>query len=149
MNYIKAKSSTRVLAIDYGDSRIGLALSDIMHVIAKPYKTINNSSYDSVISNLQEIIINNLVGEILIGLPVTLKNNNSEQTNKVKAFIEKLSEKVSIPIISYDERLTSVSATRSLVQQGIKTGKNKGAIDMTAAAIFLQNYLDEKTIIQK
>ena len=149
MNYIKAKSSTRVLAIDYGDSRIGLALSDIMHVIAKPYKTINNSSYDSVISNLQEIIINNSVGEILIGLPVTLKNNNSEQTNKVKAFIEKLSEKVSIPIISYDERLTSVSATRSLVQQGIKTGKNKGAIDMTAAAIFLQNYLDEKTIIQK
>ena len=149
MNYIKAKSSTRVLAIDYGDSRIGLALSDIMHVIAKPYKTINNSSYDSVISNLQEIIINNLVGEILIGLPVTLKNNNSEQTNKVKAFIEKLSEKISIPIISYDERLTSVSATRSLVQQGIKTGKNKGAIDMTAAAIFLQNYLDEKTIIQK
>ena len=149
MNYIKAKSSTRVLAIDYGDSRIGLALSDIMHVIAKPYKTIKNSSDDSVISNLQEIIINNLVGEILIGLPVTLKNNNSEQTNKVKAFIEKLSEKVSIPIISYDERLTSVSATRSLVQQGIKTGKNKGAIDMTAAAIFLQNYLDKKTIIQK
>jgi len=149
MNYIKAKSSTRVLAIDYGDSRIGLALSDIMHIIAKPYKTINNISDDSVISNLQEIIISNSVGEILIGLPVTLKNNNSEQTNKVNAFIEKLSENVSIPITSYDERLTSVSATRSLVQQGIKTGKNKGAIDMTAAAIFLQNYLDEKSIIQK
>ncbi len=149
MNYIKAKSSTRVLAIDYGDSRIGLALSDIMHIIAKPYKTINNISDDSVISNLQEIIISNSVGEILIGLPVTLKNNNSEQTNKVNAFIEKLSEKVSIPITSYDERLTSISATRSLVQQGIKTGKNKGAIDMTAAAIFLQNYLDEKSIIQK
>ena len=149
MNYIKAKSSTRVLAIDYGDSRIGLALSDIMHIIAKPFKTIINSSDESVISNLQEIIINNSVGEILVGLPVTLKNNNSEQTNKVNAFIEKLSENVSIPITSYDERLTSISATRSLVQQGIKTGKNKGAIDMTAAAIFLQNYLDEKSIIQK
>ena len=149
MNYIKAKSSTRVLAIDYGDSRIGLALSDIMHVIAKPYKTINNSSDDSVISNLQEIIISNSVGEILIGLPVTLKNNNSEQTNKVNAFIEKLSENISIPITSYDERLTSISAIRSLVQQGVKTGKNKGAVDMTAAAIFLQNYLDEKSIIQK
>ena len=114
-----------------------------------PYAKINNISDDSVISNLQEIIISNSVGEILIGLPVTLKNNNSEQTNKVNAFIEKLSENVSIPITSYDERLTSISATRSLVLQVIKTGKNKGAIDMTAAAIFLQNYLDEKSIIQK
>ena len=52
MNYIKAKSSTRVLAIDYGDSRIGLALSDIMHIIAKPYKTINNISDDSMIFKL-------------------------------------------------------------------------------------------------
>ena len=149
MNYTKAKSSTRVLAIDYGDTRIGLALSDIMHIIAKPYKTIINNSYESVISNLQEIILSNSVGEILIGLPVTLKNNNSEQTNKVNAFIEKISKDISIPITTYDERLTSVSAIRSLVQQGIKTGENKGYVDMTAAAIFLQNYLDEKSITQK
>ena len=67
--------------------------------------------------------------------------------NFVNQFINQLELTVSIPVVPYDERLTSIEAKRSLVSQGIKTGHNKGAVDMTAAAIFLQNYLDDKSII--
>ena len=149
MNYTKVKNSTRILAIDYGESRIGLALSDMMEIIAKPYKTIGNSSDKKVLEILDGIIRKKSVGKIVIGFPITLKNRNSRQTEKVNSFIDILNEKLSIPIIPYDERLTSISAKRSLVLQGIETGRNKGDIDMTAAAIFLQNYLDENSNSKK
>ena len=76
-------------------------------------------------------------------MPVTLKNQVSKQTQEVYDFIDYLSPNISIPIITYDERLTSLIATQSLILQGVKTGHNKKEIDKTAAAIFLQNYLDE------
>ena len=149
MNYTKAKSLTRILAVDYGEVRIGLALSDIMQIIAKPYKTLHNTSDDKVFDTLNNIISEKTVGKILVGYPLTLKNSISIQTEKVNEFIEKLNNKLSVPILKYDERLTSISAKRSLVLQGINTGKNKGDVDMTAAAIFLQNYLDENSVISE
>ena len=145
MNYIKAKNSTRILAIDYGNTRIGLALSDIMQIIAKPYKTIKNTSKESVLNVLNDIIDNQCVGKIVVGLPMTLNNTISKQTDEVNKYIEFLKKELSLPVVTYDERLTSISAKRSLVEQGIKTGHNKGDVDMTAAAIFLQNYLDENS----
>ena len=145
MSYIKAKNLTRILAIDYGNTRIGLALSDIMQIIAKPYKTIKNSSKESVLNVLNDIIDNQNVGKIVVGLPMTLNNTISKQTDEVNKYIEFLKKELSLPVVTYDERLTSISAKRSLVEQGIKTGHNKGYVDMTAAAIFLQNYLDENS----
>ena len=133
---------TRVLSIDYGDKRIGLALSDLLKIIAKPFKTIDNTSKKHVIDEIISIIKKHNVGKILVGLPITLKGNHSEQTKKVLSFIELLKESVSIKIETYDERLSSIQAKRSLVEQGVKTGHNKSEIDKTAAAIFLQGYLD-------
>ena len=145
MNYINQENSTRILAIDYGDSKVGLAISDLMKIIAKPYKTIKNISQKNVINNIKEIIDDKSIEEIVIGLPKTLKNTFSQQTIKVEAFAQKLEIKIDIPLIRYDERLSSIEAKRSLIFQGIKTGHNKEYIDMTAAAIFLQSYLDEKS----
>ena len=145
MNYTEAKNLTRILALDYGERRIGLALSDSMKIIAKPYKTIENISVKKVLETLNEIIQDQSVEKIVVGIPITLKNRNSRQTEIVNVFIDMLNDKLSIPIIPYDERLTSVSAKRSLILQGIETGRNKGEVDMTAAAIFLQNYLDENS----
>ena len=148
MSYTNQENSTRILAIDYGDSKVGLAISDLMKIIAKPFKTIKNISQDSVINNIKEIINDKSIEKKIIGLPITLNNTFSDQTKKVQDFAEKLETKIEIPLIQYDERLSSIEAKKSLINQGIKTGHNKEFIDMTAAAIFLQSYLDEKSSIK-
>ena len=132
----------RILAIDYGDVRIGLAMSDLMQIIAKPYKTIKNTDRDEIFIQLENIIEENNIGKIIVGLPITLKGGHSEQTNKVLSFVKELKLYMKIDIDTYDERLSSLQAKKSLIHQGIKTGHNKEQIDQTAAAIFLQGYLD-------
>ena len=134
----------RILALDYGDKKIGVALSDPMHIIAKPFKTLDNTTNENILLELNQIISEYDVEKIVVGLPITLKNKYSIQTEKVCVFIELLKNNISIPIDSYDERLSSKIAIQSLITQGVKTGHNKKEIDKTAAAIFLQNYLDAK-----
>ena len=136
----------RILAIDYGEKKIGLALSDPLRIIAKPFKTIENSSIEKLLVNLEIIINEKNIDKIVVGLPITLKNLFSEQTNKVEEFIKILKDKLKIKIIVVDERLSSIEAKKSLILQGIKTGHNKKDIDMTAAAIFLQSYLNNIAI---
>ena len=132
----------RILAIDYGIKKIGLALSDPLKIIAKPFYTIDNVSYEDCLIQLENIIKEYSVNEIVVGLPITLKNTFSEQTNLVKEFIDSLENDLIIKITIVDERLSSIEAKKSLIQQGIKTGHNKREIDKTAAAIFLQSYLN-------
>jgi len=131
----------RVLGLDYGDSRIGLALSDPLKMIASPLKTISNKSSQFIKKKLSDLIIDNDIELIVVGLPISLKGKETEQTKKVKLFIKKINC-FDIPIFTQDERLSSISAKKSLIIQKIKTGHNKQLIDSTAAAIFLQQFLD-------
>tara|TARA_B110000438_G_scaffold293920_1_gene334521 strand:- start:1141 stop:1548 length:408 start_codon:yes stop_codon:yes gene_type:complete len=133
----------RVLAIDYGDKRIGLALSDPLKIIASPFKTIRNDNKDNFIKLIEGIIIKEDVELIIIGLPLGMSGQITDQTTKVKIFSEKLSL-IGITIKYVDERWSSIAAKRSIQEQGIKTGHNKQLVDQTAAAIFLQQYLDQK-----
>ena len=132
----------RILAIDYGDQRIGLALSDPLKIIASPYKTIINHDHH-IVNLIQDIIIIEDVELIIIGLPLAMSGQDTDQTKKVKFFSDKLSSK-GIKIKFVDERWSSKAAKRSMKDQGIKTGHNKSLVDQTAAAIFLQQYLDQK-----
>jgi len=133
---------SRVLSIDYGEKRVGLALSDLLQIIAKPFDTLLYKTDDDLIKNILNIAETNIVSKIIVGIPLTLKGKHSEQTNKVLKFINLLKNQSSIPVEQYDERLSSIQAKRTLVMQGIKTGHNKSEVDKTAAAIFLQGYLD-------
>ena len=135
----------RILALDYGDKKIGVAISDPMQIIAKPFKTLDNTTNKDVLIELNQIIREYDVEKVVVGLPITLKNKYSIQTEKVNDFIEFLKNNISVSVNSYDERLSSKIAIQSLIEQGIKTGHNKKEIDKTAAAIFLQNYLDDKS----
>jgi len=135
----------RILALDYGDKKIGVAISDPMKIIAKPLQIIMNLSYERVLNEINDLIKEFDIEMIVVGLPITMKNTSSKQTQKVVEFINQLKNDLSIDIEAYDERLTSKMATKSLVMQGIKTGHNKHEIDKTSAAIFLQNYLDDPT----
>ena len=133
----------RILALDYGDKKIGVAISDPMQIIAKPLLVINNLNYKNNLNEIEKLILENDIEKIVVGLPLTLKNTESIQTEKVITFINQLQNDLSLKVIAYDERLTSQIAKQSLIKQGIKTGHNKKDIDKTAAAIFLQNYLDD------
>ncbi|MFQ6604239.1 MAG: Holliday junction resolvase RuvX [Fidelibacterota bacterium] len=132
---------SRILGIDYGLKRIGLALSDPLGIIASPYKTIPNSDPRSVLEVLQTIIQDKDVNKIVLGLPLGMKGQETEQTERTRKFFSLL-ETLAIPVEFQDERLSSVTAKKSLIQQDIKTGHNKALVDQRAAAIFLQQYLD-------
>jgi len=132
----------RYLAIDHGVKRVGLALSDPMKIIAKPLKTITYKKSSDLFNELIKVINQEEVESIILGFPKGMKGQETMQTKIVLSFYEELKTKVEIPIVLQDERLSSLSAKKSLIQQNIKTGHNKSLIDETAAAIFLQHYLD-------
>mgnify|MGYP001211255310 FL=1 len=131
----------RILGLDYGDRRIGLALSDPSKMIASPFKFIINTGDDEVLDSLKILIAEEDIEAIVVGLPIGMKGQETKQTTKVREFSELLSS-LTIPISFEDERLSSVSAEKSMIQQKIKTGHHKGMIDQRAAAILLQQYLD-------
>jgi putative Holliday junction resolvase len=135
----------RILALDYGNKKIGVAISDPMKIIAKPLRVIINTKMEKIIDELNSLIEEFDIEIILVGMPITMKNTYSEQTDKVVQFINYLQNNLKIKIDTYDERLTSKMAEKSLILQGIRTGHNKHEIDKAAAAIFLQNYLDDPT----
>ena len=131
------------MGIDLGSKRVGLALSDKMNMIASPFKTIIVKNEQDLLDQLRLIIIDFKVKTIVLGLPLNMNGEDSAQTKKVREFKSELSI-FNLPVKLEDERLSSVSAKRSLVMQDIKTGHNKSEIDKRAAAIILQQFLDKK-----
>ena len=131
----------RLLAIDYGARRVGLALSDPLKMIASPYRTIINNNNTILIQKIETIIAAEDVELTIIGLPLGMAGQKTEQTKKVEEFVDKLTDR-GIIIKYEDERWSSVAAKRSMKEQNIKSGHNKDLVDQTAAAIFLQQYLD-------
>ena len=131
----------RLLAIDYGARRVGLALSDPLKMIASPYRTIINNNNTILIEEIETIIAEEDVELTIIGLPLGMAGQKTEQTKKVEEFVDKLTDR-GIIIKYEDESWSSVAAKRSMKEQNIKSGHNKDLVDQTAAAIFLQQYLD-------
>ena len=137
------------MSVDYGEKRVGIALSDPLHTISYPLCVINKKNENQLVDEIIKIINDKLVEKIIIGLPLSMSGSYSEQTKKVIVFkdflIKELSDRsLSIDIDTIDERLSSVSAKNIMIQQGVKTGHNKGRIDELSASIILQEYLDSK-----
>ncbi len=131
----------RALGIDFGEKRVGLALSDRQYIIASPYKTLKYISENDLIREIRKIVIDKKVEVLVLGLPLNMKGEDSAQTKKIRVF-KKLLKILKLPIVYEDERFSSIIAKNSLVLQNVKTGHNKSEIDRTAAAIILQQYLD-------
>ena len=132
----------RSLGIDLGDKRVGIALSDNSNLIASPFKTLIFNNQKDLLNQLRELINEFDVKTIVLGLPLSMNGIDSHQTKKIRDFKSSLLI-FKIPIIYEDERLSSVSAKKSMVIQNIKTGQNKSEVDMRAAAIILQQHLDK------
>ena len=124
---------------------MGLALSDPMGIIAKPLKVLDRKIIPDYISEILDIAATQDVYIIVVGLPLTLKGKYSSQTKVVQDFICQLRQRGKISVVHIDERLSSVAAKRSLQEQGVKTGHEKGRVDEIAAVIILQEYLDSKS----
>lgn len=132
----------RILALDVGDKRIGLALSDPLKMIANPLETLFRTTLNKDMAHLIDIINQKEVELIVCGMPVSMMAKETEQTIKTKQFVEELSKRVDLPIKLIDERLTTSSAERVLIEGGVRRENRKQVIDKVAATIILQNYLD-------
>ena len=135
----------RILCLDYGEKRIGLALSDPLKIIAYPYKTIIKCDLNKLKYELKKIIDDENIESIVIGLPIGLNGRDTIQTQKVREFRLQILD-LNVPIYFEDERFSSLTAAKSMKMEKIKTGYNKGMIDKRAAAIILQQFLDKNKI---
>ena len=134
----------RYLGIDNGEKRVGLALSDPLKIIATPFRTLLVRNTNQVIRELDKIIDEQDVELIVVGNPLGMKGQQTAQTKRVMEFADKLRD-IGYKVMLEDERLSSVSAKRIMIEQEIKTGYNKELIDQTAAAIILQQFLDKQS----
>ncbi len=131
---------SRILSIDFGDVRIGLAMSDESQVIAKPYKTLENRGKKYIFSQIKEICQKENVEEIIIGNPFMLSGEVGIQVEKVKRFSDFLKNNINVKIILADERLTTVEAEKLIKNGEIANNIDK---DQMAAYYILQAYLDK------
>ncbi len=132
----------RILALDHGTVRIGVAVSDEMKMIATPLEYIPAEPFADFLSRLKEIIHEKEVEEIIIGMPRNMDGSYGPAALKVQEFVAVLRDAITIPIKTLDERLTTVQAQRFLIQGNVRRDKRKEKVDKTAAAILLQSYLD-------
>jgi len=132
----------RILAIDYGEVRMGLAISDPLRIFAFPLTVIDLKKNVDFIKTIQDIIKEKEVKRIIIGYPLKMDGSEGIQTEKVKGFVEELKGKINIDIEMVDERLTTTVAQRALTDIGIGQKKQRGIIDKIAAAKLLETYLE-------
>ncbi len=134
----------RILALDYGDKTVGLAISDENLKIAQPLFTVarkNPIDVKDTIRQIVQVVDEKNVGRIVIGMPLNMNGSEGERAQKTKWFKKKLSKSVSIEIVLWDERLSTVSADGFLVQGQVKKQDRKKYLDKVAASIILESYL--------
>lgn len=134
----------RILGLDVGERRIGIAISDPLGNTAAGLETITRKNMQTDVETIADIAKRHHVIEIVIGLPTNMDGTEGEQALRVMAFGKKLARATQMPIIYEDDRLGTISAIRTLTVQGVKTGHSKDLVDRQAAAIILQKHLDRK-----
>ena len=132
----------RILALDHGTKRIGIAVSDELKMIATPLEFVLAEPFTDFVLRLKQILREKEVELILIGMPRNMDGSYGPAALKVQEFIAVLKDLVAIPIKTWDERLTSAQAQRFLIQGGVRRQERKEKVDKMAASILLQSYLD-------
>lgn len=132
----------RLLGLDVGDKTVGIAISDINWIIASPLLLIKRISFQKDVAQLQDIIKKNEVCALVAGLPVNMNGTEGPQAEKTRNFLSKVSEVIDIPIVLWDERLSTMAVTRTLLEADISRKKRKDVVDKMAATYILQGVLD-------
>ncbi|HEY3863939.1 MAG TPA: Holliday junction resolvase RuvX [Verrucomicrobiae bacterium] len=135
-------AAMRILAIDHGTKRVGLAISDESGTIAQPLQFLPAEPAARLFEQLKNIAAERKVERIVVGMPRNMDGTYGPAAEKAREFVAALRQAVPAPIQTWDERLTTVQAHRMLIETGMRRQKRKERVDQTAAAILLQSYLD-------
>ena len=131
----------RLMGIDFGDARVGIALSDPLGIMAQGYGTLKNDGTEQLYEDILAIIREKEVTKIVIGLPKNMDNSEGFRSQATKEFAEKLQSYTDAEIVFSDERLTTVSAHGFLSEMNVRGKKRKGAVDTLSAALILETYM--------
>ncbi len=134
----------RILGIDYGEVRIGLALSDPLGFTAQGIETLKNTGRKSVLAHLQKVCGENEVGEVVIGLPINMNGTMGPKAKEILELVPELEKTLNLPVKTWDERLSSREAGRLMIEEGLSRQKQRMNSDRLAATILLQSYLESR-----
>jgi putative Holliday junction resolvase len=137
---------SRILGIDYGTVRIGLALSDPTGTLASPLPCWENKSIPQIRTSLAELVQNHGISKIIVGLPRNMDGSYGPAAEKVRSFISQIQPNLEIPIETQDERLTTVQASKQLSSMGLSQRDLRMKVDSSSASLILQQYLDRKSL---
>lgn len=140
--FAAAASDRRLIGLDLGTKTIGIALSDAGHRIGTPMETIRRTKFTKDAERLVEICNEHDIGGIAIGLPLNMDGSEGPRVQATRAFERNLSEKIDLPMLFWDERLTTVAAERAMLEADLSRKKRAARIDATAAGLILQGVLD-------
>ena len=139
----------RVLALDIGDKRIGVAVSDPLLITAQGLEIIRRKEENKLrqtLARIEELIVEYEVGEIVLGLPKNMNATEGIRVELTLEFKDKLERRTGLPVHMWDERLTTVAADKTMMEAGIRRENRKEYVDMIAASLILQGYLDRRSM---
>jgi putative pre-16S rRNA nuclease len=134
----------RILAIDFGMKRMGLAISDALGITAQGLKTLQRTNMENDLHEIQKLVQEYSAERVILGNPISNSGKETAMSQRVAAFAEKLRRRLNCPVELSDERLTSVQANRMLRETGMGLEKRRAAVDRVAVTLLLQGYLDRR-----
>ncbi len=137
----------RIMGLDFGSRTVGVAISDSLLLTAQGVEIIRRKEENKLrqtLARIEELIVENEVEEIVLGLPKNMNDTEGVRVELTKEFKEKLERRTGLPVIFWDERLTTVAADKTMMEAGIRRENRKEYVDMIAATLILQGYLDRR-----
>ena len=133
----------RLMGLDVGDVRIGVAVSDPTGTVVEPREPVKAKTRAGAIEEIADLVTREEIGEVVVGMPVSLDGGVGRQGEKTRVFTELLAERISIPVRTWDESYSSQSADGIMRKSGTRKGRRKGKRDSVAAAVILEEYLKD------
>ncbi len=136
----------QILALDVGDRRIGVAISNETRTMAVPHAVVERQNREDDLNRLCDMVRETEAKMLVVGLPLNMDGTEGPKAHQIRRLISHLKGRLEIPVTTWDERLTTVAAEKMLVERGMRRKKRKGVIDTVAAQLILQNFLDHKNL---
>ena len=136
----------RIMALDPGTKRMGVALSDELGWTAQPLETYERKSLAADVAHIQDLVQRHEVGEVVMGMPFHMSGHAGTEAKRAQEFIDTLGQALSVPVIAWDERLTTKEAEDLLIAANVSRKKRRGVVDRVAAAILLRSYLQSRSL---
>lgn len=135
----------RTLALDIGERRIGIALSDETGTIAQPFGVITREGVVRDVERIVQVVRQHAVGDVVVGMPYTLRGERGQSAQKVQDFVKCLRDAIDVPVLLMDERLSTVEANRRMREADMSGRARRQRVDAVAAALVLERYLSQRT----